>query len=336
MAIDVGVSYRAPVSAPRMRQAAIYFLESLNEIQRKQAHFPFVGDKRYVWDYRPTEMTPRNGLRLINMTAEQQERAFALYEAGLSARGLSTAKQIMSLETDLKLTERLELDPNYFVRDPEVYYFAVYGDPAGDLPWAWTSGGHHIALHFTFAGEDMVTALPQFFGANPSTVKHGPRTGLRTLVEEQDWARDLLHSLDASQRKVAVVREEAFPDILTDAYRVAYPFTTPTGIAFTALTGEQRDKLVRLVRHYVTRVNDEIAGNEWAKIERAGLDGWTFAWAGGDQPGQGHWYVIKGPTFMVEYDNTQDGANHIHSVWRDWTNDWGEDMLAQHYAVAHR
>jgi hypothetical protein len=135
---------------------------------------------------------------------------------------------------------------------------------------------------------------------------------------------------------VAIVSQDAPTDILTDAYRAVDPSVPPRGLAYAAMFGEQRERLIGLIRHYVGRTTDEVAAAEWRKIERAGLEGITFAWAGPEEPERGHYYAITGPTFLIEYDKTQDGANHIHSVWRDLANDWGEDLLAAHYAEAHR
>jgi hypothetical protein len=136
-------------------------------------------------------------------------------------------------------------------------------------------------------------------------------------------------------KQIAVISPVAYPDILTDKYRVVNMFAPPRGLPFTRMDGSGRDLLVRLIRHYVSRVNDELDAPLWRRLESQ-LDDVTFAWTGGEEPGQGHYYAIKGPAFLIEYDNTQNGANHIHSVLRDVYGDWGEDLLAQHYAESHR
>ncbi|HYY89756.1 MAG TPA: DUF3500 domain-containing protein [Chloroflexota bacterium] len=334
--LDRTQTARAPDTARRMANAARAFLDSLSPEQRQAATLPFSSERRFVWDYRPPEHTPRNGLRLVNMTREQQARAEAVLEIGLSARGLDTVRQIIALEPILRETERLENDVNPFMRDSEHYAFCVFGEPGGEQPWGWYVGGHHVALHITVVKGDLVSAVPLFFGANPVQVKHGPHTGLRTLAEEEDWARVLVRSLSAEQKQVAVFSPTAPRDILTDNARIAYPLMVPRGLAYGAMSGEQRGQLVRLVRHYVERAADELSASTWQRIEQAGLEGLRFAWAGPDEPGQGHYYAITGPIFLIEYDNTQDQANHIHSVFRDIEDDWGLDLLAQHYAEAHR
>jgi len=333
MVADLSLTHRAPAIARRMAAAASRFLESLSSEQRAVASFPFEGDERYEWNYTPVS---RNGLLLKHMSGQQRRAALALFDAGLSARGADKARQIIDLEPILRETERIEGGPHRWDRDPELYWFSVFGEPGGQAPWAWRAGGHHVGLHFTVVDGDQVAPTPLFFGANPAFVRHGPETGRRTLPEEEDMARDLLTSLEPSERAVAVVDPVALDDILTKNYRTADPAAPPRGLLYSAMSGEQRERLVRLIRHYVERAADELAGNEWSRIEHAGLDAVAFAWAGPAEPGQGHYYAIKGPTFLIEYDNTQNGANHIHSVWRDFANDWGEDLLASHYASAHR
>ena len=333
VAIEPTATYRAPGVARRMAEAAAGFLATLSEGQREVARFPFEGDERYAWDYRPTT---RNGLRLINMTREQQAAAWALVDAGLSARGALQARQIVELEPILRESERVELRLNRWVRDAELYWFSVFGEPGGAAPWAWRAGGHHLGLHFTLVDRELIAPTPLFFGANPAEVRHGPKAGHRTLPDEEDLARALLRGLEADRRAVAQISETAPSDLLTEWRPRVEPGILPVGLAYAAMGGEDRERLVRLIRHYVERAADAIATNEWAQIERAGLEPVTFAWAGPDQPGQGHYYAIQGPTFMIEYDNTQNGANHIHSVWRSFANDWGEDLLAAHYASAHR
>jgi hypothetical protein len=334
--LDISQTERAPATARRMAEAALDYLSSLNDMQRQTTCLPFGDDRRYVWDYRPPETTPRNGLRLINMNDDQQRKALALLDIGLSVRGARQVHQIMQLEDPLREQERTEGRVTPFVRVPQHYAIAIFGDPSGRLPWAWHIGGHHVGLHFTVVDGDRIASVPLFFGANPAQVRHGPTAGQRTLPEEEDLARALVRSLPPDQQQIAVVSPTAYPDILTDCYRVANAFAPPRGLAWGRMQGEPRELLMRLIRHYVERTNEELSSQYWRKLEQAGLETITFAWAGGTEPGQGHYYAIKGATFLIEYDNTQNGANHIHSVLRDITGDWGEDLLAAHYAESHR
>jgi hypothetical protein len=332
MAIELARALRAPVTAGQMAEAAKRFVASLNDEQRGRAAFPFAGDERYFWHYTPID---RNGLKLGEMTDEQRDLAFALLASGLSGRGGRQARQIIDLEPILRETEQIEGITNNWHRDPARYTVSIFGEPGGREPWAWRVGGHHIGLIFTVVDGDWVAPTPLFLGVNPAIVRHGEHTGLRILPEEEELARILLGSLDGGQKAVAIVDPVAPADILTTNRQVADPAAPPTGIGYADLGGEQRGHLQTLVRHYLTRVPDELSGGAWDTIEREGLNGVGFAWAGPEERGKGHYYAIKSPTFLIEYDNTQNDANHIHSVWRDFTNDFGEDLLAAHYAQTH-
>ncbi|MCC7369072.1 MAG: DUF3500 domain-containing protein [Chloroflexi bacterium] len=328
-------AHRAPSAARRMADAANRFLAALSNEQRATATFPFEGDERYLWHYTPVA---RNGLLIKHMTAKQRALGMELLATGLSERGASQVRQIMDLEPTLREHEKLDRMEERWDRSSELYYFSVFGQPGGADPWGWRVGGHHVGLHFSVVDNELIASLPLFFGANPAEIQYGPEKGLRTLPEEEDLARELVQSLDADQRAAAIVAAVAPADILTVNGRTVTPGVMPSGLALSQLRGGQRDLLVRLIRHYVSRAADDLAGNEWARIESAGLDDVTFAWAGPTERkrGNGHYYNVKGSTFMLEYDNTQNDSNHIHSVWRDFTNDWGEDLLASHLRAHHR
>jgi hypothetical protein len=323
---------RVPTVARRMGDAAQRWLDTLTDAQRKVARFPFGTDERYVWNYRPVS---HEGLALQEMSAPQRDAASALLDAGLSARGADEARAIMALEPILGEIERLAGRDNWVRRNPLLYWFAVFGEPGKRDPWSWRVGGHHVAVHVTVVDADFVAVTPLFFGTNPATVPHGPHAGLRTLGAEEDLARALLAQLRGDQKAIAIVDPVAPADILTTNYRSADPNSIARGVAYEQLDAGQREGLARLVRHYVERSAPEIALAEWRRIEAAGLERVTFAWAGPEARGQGHYYAVRGPRFLIEYDNTQNDANHIHAVWRDFTNDWGEDLLAAHYAQSH-
>ena len=326
---ELRTAHYAPLTARKMREASLRFLDSLTDKQRDVATFEFPGDERYQWHYTPVD---RNGLRLKDMIPLQRVHALELMASGLSVRGLDQATQIIDLEETLHVWEHMQDVATRWSRDPELYYFSVFGDPSGSDPWAWRAGGHHIGLHFTVIDREVVSPLPLFFGANPAEVRHGPEKGKRILSEEEDLARAVLGSLDESLKAQAIVDSVAPDDILTKNYRKASPGMPLGGVAFSAMMGVQRDCLVELVRNYIGRAAEEVAGNEWRRIESAGLETVTFAWAGPEAAGEGHYYSVVGPQFMIEYDNTQNGGNHIHSVWRDFEHDWGEDLLSSHYS----
>ena len=334
MAVEIEAPHRAPATAGRMAEAAKAFLATLDEDRRRAATFPFFGDERYKWNYRPLESMPRNGLWLIAMTAEHRRAALALLETGLSERGLDQTRRIMARESTLREHERIDPRVHKMVRDPELYWWSVFGEPGGTDAWGWRVSGHHVGLHFTIVGGDLVSAVPLFFGANPVESRLGPDKGDRILPEEEDMARDLVGALDPERKALAIYSPVAPGDILTDVNRRVWPGIVPRGLPYRRMDAAGQRRLVDLVRQYLTRATAELADGGWRRIERAGLDDVTLAWAGPERRGEGHYYAVTGPTFMIEYDNTQNDANHIHSVWREWDGDWGEDLLAAHYRHA--
>ena len=313
--------------------AAIDWLATLDDEQRGRATFPFESAERMAWDYRPGE---RGGLALADMRTDQRAAAMAVVDGAMSARGADEVAAIIALEPILGALERARGGFGGIRRDPERYWFAVFGDPSGVGPWSWRIGGHHVAIHLTVADGRVIGSAPSFLGANPAVVPDGPTAGSRALAGEEVLARAFVAGLSPDQRAIAIVDPVAPPDIRSGTGARADLTAIPSGIQFDDLAVPQRDALGRLIRHYLGRAPDEVAAAEWERIADAGLAAITFAWAGSAEPGRGHYYAVRGPRFLVEYDNTQNGANHIHAVWRDLTNDWGADALAAHYRAGHR
>jgi hypothetical protein len=220
------------------------------------------------------------------------------------------------------------------VRDPERYFFSIFGTPSPTGTWGWRVEGHHVSLHFLVVNGTMVASSPTFFGSNPAEVREGPKKGLRILAAEEDSARALFVALAPAQQKQALINVEAPGDIVT-TNKVQIDPLSPTGIAASALDGKQRDLLMKVVDSYVSLMASDIAEDRMAKLRKAGLEKITFAWAGDVERGKKHYYRLQGPTFLIEYDNTQDDANHIHSIWRDFEGDFGRDLLREHVKSAH-
>jgi len=279
------------------------------------------------WTYLPG---PRPGLSLAEMTIAQRVLALELLDAGCSAGGAQTARGIIELER-----VRRQLTGQSVAPGDDPYWVRILGDVSRDEPWAWRVNGHHLAVHVTVV-VDQLAVTPNFLGAEPAVVPRGQHVGLRTLAAEEDLARALLAGLDTAQRLTAVTSEVAPHDILTRFDPVADPRALPTGLPHAQMTDEQRALLQHLVRCYFDRAPLEHANACWQRAVEAGLERMRFGWAGSDRRGLGHYYCVSGPTFLIEYDNTQDDANHIHSVWRDLRGDWGGDLLATHYADRHR
>lgn len=320
-------------AAREVTAAARAWLDGLDDSQRVQATFPFDTTERFVWAYTPGH---REGLAIRDMSTDQRAATSALVASTMSSRTAAEIAAIIDLETILGELERGSGRGGWSRRDPELYWFAVFGDPGSSAPWSWRVGGHHVAVHVTVADEDVVGTTPSFLGANPAVVPNGPSAGTRTLAGEEALARVLLADLSPAERGDAVVDDTAPADILTGTGRLADLRSVPAGIRHAVLGTVGQAALERLIRHYVDRARPDIAGEAWHRIVAAGLGDVTFAWAGSDAPGRGHYYAVRGPSFVIEYDNTQNGANHIHAVWRDLEHDWGGgDALADHVAAAH-
>jgi hypothetical protein len=238
---------------------------------------------------------------------------------------------IMSLELILKDMEKGKGPP----RDPEMYYWSVFGTPDGKSPWGWRVEGHHVSINFTVISDKAVVAAPVFLGDNPAEVKDGPRKGLRVLAEEEDMGRALVKSLSEAQLKKARFLQAAPAEIITKADRQAV-VQKFEGIPYTELNDTQKAALVELISLYADRLRPELAKDDLKRVNDAGLDKIYFGWAGGTNPGEPHYYRIHGPNFLVEYDDTQNNANHIHTVWRDLDNDFGGDLLKKHYDQEHK
>jgi hypothetical protein len=300
------------------------FLDSLDDARREQATAKFDSPDHRQWTYLPGD---RPGLKLADMTAEQREAVMSMLDGACGAAGAMTARAVIDLDV---IRRRLDGEP----AEDDQYWVRVLGDPRGHGPWAWRLNGHHLAIHVTVVGDD-IAATPHFFGAEPAIVPEGPHRGLRTLPGEEELARAVLARLDPRQRTAAVTSDVAPDDILTRHDPVADPTAVPTGVRWGQLTENQQAVLGRLIRLYFDRAPAAVADEAWDAAVDADLDAISFAWAGPVERGGGHYYAVRGPTFLLEYDNTQDDANHIHSVWRDLRRDWGADLLAAHYATAH-
>ncbi len=338
-----------------MTEAALTFLDGLDEAQRAKASFALDNtNERTDWAYFPRQ---HKGLPLLEMTPKQQKNAHALVAGALSLPAYARACSIMALESVLNLIEERRIDA---ARDPGRYFVSTFGSP-NDPAWGWRLEGHHVNLNYTVAGGEIVSATPLFLGANPSEVEHGDTAVFRPCGEEEDIGRELLLSLDPGRREQAMICEVAPPDFvmmnaplvpddylppdgfgamnprpnpMTDDEKQAVRFerAVPKGLSAVAMTPAQRTTLDELVDLYVERLPEPLAEVERGRID---TDEVYFAWAGGSERRQGHYYRLQGPSFLVEYDNTQDGANHIHAVWRDMARDFGLDALRTHAASAH-
>jgi hypothetical protein len=328
---------RETTTAKAMRDAATAFLATLDAGQKTAATFPFASEERETWFFTPV---PRKGLAYFSMTDAQRAAAVTLLKTGLSARGFEKVEGIRSLESVLWDIEG-EAGKKPFVggdghphRYPERYLFTIFGTPSATEPWGWRFEGHHVSQHWTVVSGSAIASSPQFLGSNPAEVRTGPKAGLRVLAAEEDLARTLLQSLDDAQRKTAIVNAEAPRDIATMNQKK--PERLPdVGIAYSALTKGQQQALWKLIEEYAFAQTAALGQARIAAIKKDGVDSIRFAWMGTGDKGGPHYYRVQGADFAIEYDNTQNNNNHIHAVWRDYSGDFGRDILAEHYKADH-
>jgi Protein of unknown function (DUF3500) len=310
-----------------MQQAAVAFVDSLPDELKKKAGYGIGDEERVNWHFVP-RVGARKGIVLKDLNEEQREKLNRLLQASLSAKGQAKVFNVMSLETVLRTMEGAAH------RDPELYYTTFFGEPRPNGTWGWRYEGHHLSLNFTVVNGKLLEATPNFWGASPARVPVGPNTGLRTLKNEEDLARAFVLSLDERQRVIATIAEEAPADIYTGAAKEVSPLN-PLGIKVSELQQGQVFGLSRLIDEYLANMPADVANDRWEKLHEAGLEEISFAWAGSTEEGAPHYYRIQGPTFLIEYDNVQDQANHIHSVWRDFDGDFGRDILRDHHRDQH-
>ncbi|MDH3598761.1 MAG: DUF3500 domain-containing protein [Candidatus Tectomicrobia bacterium] len=302
-------------------------IEKLTDAQRRQVLYPFEADERRDWHYFPRS---RPGVALRDMTAGQQERVWALLGAGLSEQGLEKTRDMIRTEAILgDLTGRRQY------RDPANYAIVLFGDPASEKPWSWRFEGHHLSLTFTVIPGHGIAVTPAFVGANPATAPEShEQAGFKALGQEEAHGFRLLHSLSDTQRATALIASESFGNILSGPGREGR-LQQRVGLALGAMTAAQRQQALTLIETYVQNVRPDLAKRELDILASAGMDTIHFAWAGSQQPGRPHYYRLHGPRLVIEYDNTRDGANHIHAVWHDPINSFGQDLLRAHYEASH-
>jgi hypothetical protein len=310
-----------------MLSAANAFLAGLDPAQRSQATYALTDSERENWNFVPIA---RQGLPLKAMSPAQREAAIHLLRSGLGQAGWERAEAVISLENVLKALENGSAK-----RDPTLYYVTIFGAPSDSASWGWRFEGHHLSFNFTIIDGTHVFFVPSFIGSNPAEVLSGPRQGLRVERAEDEEGRAFMRSLDDAQRKIALVATEAPKELLAGNSRRITPLA-PTGILGSQLTPDQKQRLSKLIQLYLARLRPELAEGAWQEISRSGLDKVAFAWAGGIERGTGSYYRIQTPTFLIEFDNTQNNANHIHTCIRQFKGDFGEDLLREHYAAEHR
>lgn len=318
----IGSDATAHDIAAEMTAAATAFFDALDQTAQTKLTFTFDDENREGWHFVPKE---RPGLPIGELSPAQHELGIALLKTALSHRGLETSKEIMSLESVLS-----EMEDGNPKRDPLKYNFYFFGTPSNQQPWGWRIEGHHLSINITIADGEVLSTTPAFLGASPAEVQVGDRTGFRALALQEDLGRKLIKNLTVKQKEIAIVNETAPKDVINGPGKKAARLE-PLGIPASDMTPQQQEMLTELIDCYLDNFRPELCEGDRKKIEEGGFEKIHFAWAGFIQPKKPHYYRVQGPTFIFEYDNTQNNANHIHTVWRDTENDFGANLLKLHY-----
>ncbi len=312
------------------------FLKSLEPEKLQKAFMPYETEERRNWYFVPIE---RKGLPILEMNDAQRNAAMNLVKASVSQSAYETTSAIMQLEIILKLIEKLPTENQR--RHPGKYYFSVFGTPDAQKLWGWRIEGHHISLNFSSENGKIISGTPLFVGSNPAIVPEGfPEAGKQILKKEETMGLDLLHSFSEEQLKKVIVSNKTFPEIFSSNLpHYSQPDSVKNGISFGEMTKSQQKELIKLISFYVERYPFGFANEFMEKIEKTGFDKLIFTWMGAKEAkigNGGHYYRIQNPVLFIEYDNTQTNANHVHTVIRDLTNDFGEDLLRKHYEQEHK
>jgi hypothetical protein len=310
-----------------MATLATAFLDALSQPQRRQAMWPFDDGERGNWHYVPRE---RAGVPVEAMSPAAKTAVHDLLRHALSEVGYRKAVDVMRLEEPLGLIERHQRH----YRHPENYSVTVFGTP-GRLPWGWRIEGHHLSLNFTAVTEELFGVTPAFWGANPARVPDGyPMAGHRTLGRETDLSYQLVRSLGEAERARAIIASTSLGNIITEPGRED-ALRERQGLPLAAMGEGLRNLALELLATYAQNLRGPLAEAELARMRAAGLDEVHFAWGGPLEGGHANYWRLHGPVTLIEYDNTQNNANHIHSVWHDLTRNFGRDLLREHYAHGH-
>ncbi len=325
----IGETYAQELSA-----RANLFLHSLSDELRAATQFSLEDPERFNMHYVPI---PRKGPSFHDFNETQKEAALNLLKASLSDKGFRKSQEIIALEKALRIIENDDEDkmpdgrPR---RDPLNYHLCIFGNPSPSEPWGWRFEGHHLSLNFTSDGNKINSSTPTFFGSNPGIVRSTEYKGKEVLRQEAVLGFALVNAMTDDQLKTVLYSNDAPNDILT-LTKQKVEMIDPLGISYTRLTATQKDILGELLETYLDNYEWQFARDFREKIEEAGMDNLYFAWAGSLVSGTAHYYRIQGPTLLIEYDNSQNNANHVHLVVRDLTNDFGADLLQKHYQEHH-
>lgn len=308
-----------PGAAKAMVQAAEKFRATLPPDQLAKCSFAFEDPQRLDWHFIPK---PRKGLALRELKGDSIKAAQDLIASGLSKSGYEQALSIMSMEEVLYLLEGGDREKNRENRNPGKYYISFFGTPSETGKWGLSVEGHHLSLNYTIDKGEVISSTPEFFGANPAYLGAGPKREIRPLGTEEDLARQILKLSNPDQMKVMLVDAKS-PGEVRGANKAQAEVTTPFGLQVSKFSADQKDVLGKLLSEYLKNMPADVSAARRTALERAGSDNIYFGWWGGKERNEPHQYYVQGPTFIIEYNNTQNEANHVHSFWRDLGGDFG-------------
>ena len=320
--------------AQGLSEKATVFLESLSEDLKAQALFSLDDEERFNMNYVPLD---RKGPRFHDFNEAQKTAAIDLLRSSLSEEGYRKSKEIMSLEGILRVIENNDNDKmtdGRHRRDPLNYHFSIFGDPASSEPWGWRFEGHHLSLNFTSSDNKISSSTPTFFGTNPGVIKITGHKDKEVLKKETALSFELVNSLSPEQLKKTMFADVAPIEIITTNERKVEGFEQK-GIFYNDLEADQQKMFMDLIDLYLNNYENNFSEGYLDKIKKAGLENLSFSWAGSLEPGVANYWCVQGPVLLIEYDNTQNNSNHVHTVVRDPTNDYGEDTLKKHYEKDH-
>jgi hypothetical protein len=315
-AVDAADPDKAP--GQQMVQAAERFLQVLDHSHKLQATFDYDDPERINWHFIPRD---RLGIGLWDLNGAAKDAANELVKTGLTAAGYEKVLQVRSLEEVLYLFEGGEEAARREKRHPHRYYVSIFGNPAAKGLWGWRFEGHHLSLNYSVKDGKIVSSTPEFFGANPGLIDAGPGRSLRVLGKREDLARQILKASPNQQQAKLWISKEAPDDIRGGG--VAQPIVDDSkGVAYAEMTPEQQQLLKQLLAEYLAAMPASVVRERMQQINDAGMDSIHFAWWGGSELNEPHHYVVQGKTFIIEYNNTQNSANHVHAIWRNLAGDF--------------
>jgi len=316
---------------------------SFNKLEKRNALLSFTDTARLKWNNLPLGLRARAGLNIGNMNNDQRRLIHRLLSASLSSQGYLKATGIMHLDNLINsyydsLYYQKQFSDTVYERIKALqwshknFFFAFFGNP-WEKTWGYKLEGHHLSVNFTFSG-DNISVTPFFIGTDPAEYLVSEYAGWRVLGQEQDLGLRFINMLSPELKKKATMDAEVPADIITGA-ESGKRLVDYWGIKASELTALQKTVLEHIIREFVFNLEYDKAVAEYDKIKKAGIDNVWFGWIGSYTEDKQHYFVINGPTFLIEFDDRSGGpnraANHIHAIWREKGNEFGEDVLKQHY-----